>query len=365
MLKRQKNGGHSLEETNCYICRIMILVTGGTGLVGAHLLWHLLQKGANVRAIHRKGSDLEQVREVFSYYADDAASGEDHGSLFNRIEWCPADLMDFYSLNQAMEGISHVYHCAAVVSFNPAERKKIIEDNIKSTAAIVNICLELGVKKLCHVSSVSALGRSYNGVAVTENDNWKPSVNRSGYSISKFHSEMEVWRGVFEGLDAVIVNPSVILGPGNWKRGSARFFTAISKGMKYYTEGMTGFVDVRDVCRCMIHLMDSDISGERFILNSENIYYRDLLNMIADGLGKPQPATPVSRKLAETLWRLDWLRSKVTFSKPYLTKETARSGRSISRFSNQKITETLGHRFIPVKETVQWTASAFKKMRGH
>lgn len=341
----------------------MILVTGGTGLVGSHLLWHLLQKGEKVRAIHRPGSDLQQVRKVFGY-GKPAGTGKERAKsaatlneLFDRIEWFPADMLDPVSLSEAMEGVSKVYHCAAIISFDPSERKQTIKSNVDTTAAIVDLCLEFGVKKLCHVSSVSAIGSRYDGEPVTEEDLWRHSKRRTGYSISKFYSEMEVWRGINEGLNAVIVNPSVILGPGNWHRGSGRFFAAVIRGMKYYTEGMTGFVDVRDVCQCMIFLMESDISAERFILNGENIYYRDLFNMIADALGKPRPTTYASKRLVELGWRLEWLRSRLTFSKPNLTKETARGGRSISRFSNQKIKEATGHEFIPINETISWTAS--------
>lgn len=337
----------------------MILVTGGTGLVGSHLLWHLLQKGFNIRAIHRPGSDTEHVKAVFGYYNDHAATPleNDPEKLFSKIEWFPADILDPFSISDAMRGIRKVYHCAAIVSFDPSERKKLINNNIDSTANIVNMCLEHQVEKLCHVSSVSALGHRYDGLPVTEHDNWKPSKRRNGYSISKFHSEMEVWRGIAEGLNAVIVNPSVILGPGNWKRGSAAFFTRIQKGLKYYTQGMTGFVDVRDVCLCMTELMELDISQERFIINGENLYYRDLFSMIADALGKPRPAVHASEILVEAGWRLEWLRSKLTFSKPVLTRETARSGRSINRYSNTRIKKLLGHNFIPIKETVSWSAS--------
>ena len=331
--------------------------------MGSHLLWHLLQKGEKVRAIHRPGSDLEQVRQVFGYYKTTGHGSNKSGGgnlsgdeLFSRVEWFPADILDPFALNEAFEGISKVYHCAAIVSFDPSERNKVIKNNIESTATIVNLCLDNKVEKLCHVSSVSALGNRNDGEPVTEEEFWKPSKRRHAYSISKYHSEMEVWRGMEEGLNAVIVNPSVILGPGNWKRGSASFFTRIQKGLKYYTGGMTGFVDVRDVCRCMIGLMESDISGERFIINSENLYFRDLFNMIADELGKPRPSKYASRPLVEAGWRLEWLRSRLTFSKPLLTRETARSGRSISRFSNEKIRRALGCVFFPVRETVSWTA---------
>lgn len=334
----------------------MILVTGGTGLVGSHLLWHLLQKEQAVRAVCREGSPTEQVREVFSFY-DDAFAENDAEALFSRIEWVTADMLDPLSLDDAMQGVSRVYHCAASVSFNPRERKQLIRNNVESTANLVNLCLEHKTGKLCHVSSVAALGSRYDGVPVTEQEMWRHSRNRNGYSISKFYSEMEVWRGISEGLPAVIVNPSVILGPGNWHRGSAAFFTRIRKGMRYYTKGMTGFVDVRDVCRCMIRLMESDISGERYIINSEDLYYRDLFNMIADALGRPRPSVHASEALTEIGWRLEWLRSRLTFSKPLLTRETARSGRGISRFSSSKVREALGIEFTPIADTVAWTAA--------
>ena len=359
----------------------MILVTGGTGLVGSHLLWHLTKRGEKVRAIRRPGSDLDQVREVFGFY-DDAfaekngvvpsdsesdtggAESQSPDKLFSAIEWFTADMLDLFSLDEAMQGITHVYHCAALVSFNPVERKQLIKSNIESTANIVNLCNEHNIKKLCHVSSVSALGSPPEGGEVTEDNIWKPSKRRSGYSISKFQSEMEVWRGMEEGLSAVIVNPSVILGPGNWQRGSAKFFTTIQKGIKYYTTGMTGFVDVRDVCRCMIKLMESGISGERFILNSQDLYYRDLFNMIADALDKPRPMIHATRRLAEIGWRLEWVRSRLTFTTPLLTRETARSGHGISRFSNQKIKEATGHEFIPIEKTIEWTVSGLLKNKN-
>jgi dihydroflavonol-4-reductase len=333
----------------------MTLVTGGTGLVGSHLLWHLLQKGEKVRAVHRFGSPLEQAREVFGYY--DNPSGETPLDLFRRVDWFEADMLDLDAMDEAMKGIGKVYHCAAIVSFDPSERKKMISVNTQTTANIVNLCLDHNIEKLCHVSSVSALGSRYDGQPVTEDDIWKPSKKRSAYSISKFNSEMEVWRGMNEGLKAVIVNPSVILGPGNWKRGTARFFTRIKKGLEYYTEGMGGFVDVRDVCSCMIGLMESEITDQRYILCGENLYYRDLFNMIADELGSPRPSKHASKRLVELGWRLDWLRSRLTFSKPSLTRETARSGRSITRYSTRKIQEALGNRFIPINETIKWTVA--------
>jgi dihydroflavonol-4-reductase len=346
----------------------MILVTGGTGLVGAHLLRHLVSKGEKVRAIHRPGTFPEQARTVFDCYGDGIENADGKGiadgngnGLFSRIEWFPADLLDIYSLDEAMKDITRVYHSAAMVSFNPADRKSLINGNIEGTANIVNLCLEHGVEKLCHVSSVSALGRGPGDRPVTEDDLWKPSKRRSAYSISKFHSEMEVWRGMEEGLNAVIVNPSVIIGPGNWKRGSARFFTAVQKGMKYYAGGMTGFVDVRDVCRCMIALMDSDISQERFILNSQELQYRELLNMIADALDRPRPVREISGPLAEAAWRLEWLRSRLTFTRPRLTREMARSSSRVNRFSNGKITGALDYRFIPIKDTVLWTAECLRR----
>ena len=327
----------------------MVGVTGGTGMVGAHLLFELVSNGENVRALKRKTSNLSVVKRIFSYYSHES------DILFKKIEWVEGDILDLVSLEDAFEGIDKVYHAAAFVSFVPAEKQKVFDNNINGTANVVNACLTKGVKKLCHISSIAALGSSADGGSIDETMIWSPSKRHSSYSISKFHSEMEVWRGIEEGLDAVIVNPSVIIGPGDWNKSSSALFSAINKGLKFYPLGNTGYVDVRDVAKCSVILMNSDITNERFILNADERTYKEVFQLIAKSVNKPAPSIAAKRWLAEIGWRVEWLRCFVFRKTPQITKETVSAGYNNSAYSNKKIIEKLGFSFIPIEQSIDDT----------
>jgi nucleoside-diphosphate-sugar epimerase len=336
----------------------MIFVTGGTGLVGAHLLYVLTSAGKKVKALKRETSNLQQVLKVFSYYS------EKHTRLFNQVEWVDGDILYYYSLEEMLDGVTEIYHCAAIVSFDPKERAKMIANNVEGTANLVNAALENGVKKICHVSSVAALGRLSGGQPVTEETNWAPSKKVSGYSESKFFSEAEIWRGMEEGLDAVIVNPSVILGPGNWDSGSSRFFKTIFDGLKFYTKGVTGFVDVNDVARAMVLLMDDanfeTAKNQRYILNAENLSYQELFARIAESLGKPAPKYFASGFILQFAWRaatvLGWFSRKPSM----ITSETAAASNSVSRFDGSKITRQIPFTYLPLSQTIRQTSTFLK-----
>jgi len=333
----------------------MILVTGGTGLVGSHLLLELLRKGERIRAIKRSTSNTENVIRTFSYYIDDPRE------FFSRIEWVDANMMDYQAISGAMQGVDYVYHCAALVSLNPSDKKRIMKENIEGTANLVNAALEFNIRKFVFVSSIAAIGSSLNAENNTEDMIWRSSRTNSAYSESKFKSEMEVWRGISEGLNAVIINPSIILGPGNWKKGSSSFFWTVWNGMPYFTLGMTGFVDVRDVVMGMTHLMKSDISGERFIVSSQNLSFRDIFAMIAKSLGKKAPHRYASPRFSSVFQKLDALRSRLLFQPPKLPRESLHAAHTTSRFSNQKIRKSLGIEFIPVESSVNYFGSLFLK----
>ncbi|RZT92414.1 nucleoside-diphosphate-sugar epimerase [Ancylomarina subtilis] len=332
----------------------MILVTGGTGLVGSHLLFDLAKKGESIRALKRENSSLLDVRECFSYYTDSA------DELFDKIEWVNGDMLDIESLENALEGITKVYHCAAIVSFKKADKAKIKRINVEGTRNLVNTCLDHKIQKLCFVSSVAALGTpEEKDEVVSETTPWSPEDKRSDYSMSKFNSELEVWRGIEEGLDAVIVNPSIILGPGHWHKGSSLLFTSVAKGMKYFTRGITGYVDVRDVSKAMIQLMDSDIKNQRFLLNSDNCSYEFIFKTIAKALNLPEPNKYASPFLTGIAWRLAYLKKIFLFKEPSFTKATARSSHNCTYYSNQKIKETLDFKFIDIKKSIEDTVKYF------
>jgi len=333
----------------------MILVTGGTGLLGSHLLFDLVSTGKQVRAIKRKTSNTETVRRVFSYYSPKA------DELFGKIEWVDADIMDFTAMEDVLEGIEFVYHAGAVVSFYPKDHKAMMKVNIEGTANLVNLCLARGVRKFCYVSSVATLGRAENDGVSDEETYWMPSKKNSVYSQSKWGAEREIWRGIEEGLDAYIVNPSVILGPGFWGGGNSGLFSLVWKGLKYYTRGINGFVDVRDVSRAMTQLMESGISKERFVVSSENCSYQQVFEYMAKYLGKPAPSINVPNAMTGIAWRVETVLSFIMRRLPEVTKEMAITTTQVYTYSNQKIRKAIGFEFMPVEQSVKEISEIFLK----
>ncbi|MGO4904712.1 NAD-dependent epimerase/dehydratase family protein [Flavobacterium sp. W20_MBD1_R3] len=324
----------------------MILVTGGTGLVGAHLLLHLIDNGEKVRAIYRNVTSIEKTKSLFSMYKKE--------SLFEQIEWIQADITEVPSLEIAFQNIDTVYHCAALISFDPKDEDILRKTNIEGTANIVNFSIGYKIKKLCFISSIATLGDLLpHEKFITEETEWNPEKYHNDYAISKYGAEMEIWRGQQEGLEVIIVNPGVILGPGFREQGSGQLFTKVKNGLKFYTLGSTGFVAVIDVIRMVHQLMKSEIKNERFTLIAENNVYRDILNIIADSLQVKHPKTHAKPFFMEILWRLDWLASNVFGQKRKLSKATARASYSENNYSNQKIKDTLKTDFIDIRHYIK------------
>lgn len=333
----------------------MILVTGGTGLVGSHLLYHLTQKNDTIRAIYRTDNKKEYVKEIFSYYSGNIIDS------FSRIEWVQADITNIPSLEPLFKDITHVYHCAALVSFNPKDYKKMRQVNIFGTANVVNFSIENKITKLCYVSSIATIGTSVNEKLINEENEWSDSDNHNCYSITKYGAEMEVWRASQEGIDVVIVNPGVILGSGFYNEGSSKLFTKINNGFKFYTEGVTGFVGVQDVIKSMISLMNSTIKNERFILVSENNSFKEILFMIADSLNKKRPFIKTSKLATSLLWRVDWLLTTILNKEPTLTKNTAKSSHNKSFYSSNKIEEKINFKFESINKIIDKVSKRFNE----
>jgi dihydroflavonol-4-reductase len=335
----------------------MIFVTGGTGLIGSHLLFQLAKKGNQIRALRRRTSNVQLLNKVFGYYSDNP------DELLSHITWYEADILNKESLRKAFDGIEHVYHCAALVSFNPKDDEYIVEANILITRNIVELCLESGISKLCHLSSVAAIGRRIDDdyAYMNEETPWEDSKNVSAYARSKYLSEQEVWKAIENGMNAVIVNPTIVFGPGEWKRSSSKMFYTMRKGLRFYTAGSNSFVDVRDVCRAMIKLMESDITGERFIITSENMSFREVFNLIADNLNKKRPSVKTTRLMGEIAWRVNRLYSLVTGKPPLLTRDTVGAGLKRVYFSNEKIRKRLNFDFITIEQSVKDTCRLLLK----
>lgn len=322
----------------------MILITGATGLVGSHLLLELLRNGKQVRALKRAGSSTSTVDRIFAHYNLPAPA---------QSIWVEGDVTDYFSLLDAMEGVEQIYHCAAVVSFSAADESNLSKVNVEGTANVVNAAMEKGVKKVCHVSSVAALGRADNDKIMTEETVWKISNKNSAYAISKYGAEREVWRASEEGLDVVIVNPCIIIGPGDLTKSSGRMIQSVRKGLRFYPGGANSFIDVRDVAKIMIALTESEIKNERFILAAENLDYKKVFDLIAAALNKPAPSIRATAFMSALAWRAAWLAGLFTNSNPFITRETAMTGQQRNVYSNKKVKEKLNWNFIPVKEAVE------------
>lgn len=317
----------------------MILVTGGTGFLGSTLIKLLVDNGHAVTAIKRTESIIPEKLKASSL-----------------INWVDAEITDYFSLADIFDGITEVFHCAAKVSYQKADAEEMNRVNVEGTRHIVNLCLEHQAR-LVHVSSIAALGVNKQGNPVNEKDKWEYNRNISKYSLSKYNSELEVWRGITEGLRAVIVNPSVIMGLGSGQKGSGVIFELVKKGLKIYPPGSVGIVDVQDVANIMILLMNNkEISSERFILNSENISNKDLLHKIANLLGKPAPSIEAKPFMLSIAWRVAKIAAIIQRKRPALTKESTQASAAKMSFSNDKIIRTLDYTFKPLNQTLEEVA---------
>jgi dihydroflavonol-4-reductase len=322
----------------------LILVTGGTGFLGAYIIRELINKGFAVRAIRRTPKLPFFIPQ----------------ELLNKVEWVDGDLLDIAGLEENLSGVDTVIHSAAMVSVNTRDRKAMFKTNIEGTTNLVNAALAQNIKRLIHVSSVAAIGRLDTGGSLSEGRQWEKINLNTNYAISKYHGEMEVWRAIGEGLNAAIVNPSTIIGYGDWNQSSCAIFKYAYQESPWYTNGTTGFVAVQDVARAVVLIMQSEVSGERFILNAENWSFRQLLNMIADGFSKKHPSREAGPLISQIAWRYEKLKSAFTRQDPLLTKESARMAQGRTYFDNSKMLSYFPEfKFSPLKDSVIEACNAY------
>ncbi len=299
----------------------MIFVTGGTGFLGSYILQELVLQGKPVRALRRKLS--------FPFYL--------HPGLLDKISWVDGDILDVNGLIENLQGCNQIIHAAGFVSFYPPDKKKLFKINIEGTANLVNAAIETGITDFVHVSSVSALGRNDNAGLVDEEIKWPGNDGQSNYGISKYFGEMEVWRGMGEGLSPLIVNPATLIGYGDWNESSCGLFKTAYREFPWYMSGTNGFADVEDTARAIISLMNSDIRNERFIISAENRSYREIFNWMADGFGKKPPSRKAGSFLAGMAWRKEKMKSFITKKRPLVTKESVEIANRLSKYDNKKL----------------------------
>jgi dihydroflavonol-4-reductase len=303
-----------------------------------------VEKGLNVRAIRRSPKLPFFIPQ----------------EIWDRVEWVEGDVLDVVALDDAMKGMDAVIHSAAVVSFDAADRQRMYAVNIEGTANVVNAAVENGVRRILHVSSVAALGRTTKAETVNEEKKWEENKNNTHYAISKRHAELQVWRGFAEGLKGAIINPSTILGYGDWHASSCAIFRNAYNEFPWYSKGVNGFVGVEDVAEAAVRLALSDIHAKRFIVSAENRSFQDLFNTIADGFGKKHPHREATKTLGELAWRMEKFRSFFTRRRPLLTRETARIAQSRTSFSNQALLEALpGLQFTPLNDVIKQSCQRY------
>lgn len=315
----------------------MIFVTGATGFLGSKLCELLIEKGYSIKASKRENSIIPEKLKRFK----------------QEIEWVDIDLLDFEAVYDALSNCNAIFHCAATVSFNPKMKQTLWANNVHITANLVNVALEIKDIYFMHVSSIAAIGNAKNNDLIDENCRWIYTKNSSDYSVTKFEAEREVWRGMTEGLQACIVNPSIILGYDASGRGSMKMVQMIKSGLKYYTSGTVGFVDVQDVANCMIILFEKKINNERFILNSENLTYKEIFEIIARSLNLKAPTISIGKRMLFLLAYLLKFLSFFTGKSPKISLSTANTAYKKHTYSNKKITDTIDYKFMPITKSIE------------
>jgi dihydroflavonol-4-reductase len=323
-----------------------IFVTGGTGFLGAYIIKNLVERNIPVRALRRSSKTPFFIPK----------------EIFEKVEWVEGDILDVVALDEAMKGVDAVIHSAAIVSFSKHNRRQMYKVNVEGTENVVNLALENKLQRIIHISSVAALGRTAKTATVDEGKSWEENASNTHYAISKHHAEMHLWRGFAEGIRGLIINPSTILGYGNWNESSCAIFKNAYRQFPWFTRGVNGFVGVEDVAELAIRLLLSDLNQQRFVVSAENIEFRELFGLIAEGFGKKKPHREATPVLGEIAWRMEAIKSMLTGRKALLTRETAKIAHSKTSFSNAAVLQALpGFQFQPLKMVIKNSCEKYQK----
>lgn len=331
----------------------MNFITGASGLLGTHLALQLLRQGKQVKALRRANSDLGHMEKILKFY-------EPEKDYFGSIEWVEGDILDVHSLLDAMKGCDHVYHTAAIVSYHKSDRKMMYKVNVEGTANVVNCALESGISKMCHVSSVAAIGKSKAGQTITEETEWENSDANTHYGITKHESELEVYRGIEEGLKSIIVNPGFIIGPGDFERSSASLFTKLNEGMSFYPPGGTGFISAEDCSNAIVQLMSTDVTNSNYILVSENLSMNEIFCEVSKSLGKKIPTREATKNIMLIARIGEWIKEIITGKKALVTKETVKNASLRVYYDNLKLKNTILFQPQKISDAIELTATYFR-----
>ena len=319
---------------------MLFFITGCNGLVGSYIARKLLIEGAQVSALKRKDSSLEHIKDI----AD-------------KITWYEGDILDILSIEKPIKEADFVVHCAGFVSFFSQDYPKMHKVNVEGTANIVNTCLKFGYKKLLYISSVAALGINAQQEVVDETQEWDDANMISKYGYTKFMGETEVWRGHSEGLDVIVVNPSVVFGRGEWGRSSLALIKYAFSSPMFYPTGDINFIDARDLADIIYKLIEGKIYNERFILSAGKTSYFNFMEIISKQIGKKTPKFAFNTTIAFFALQLVRIIAFFKGTRPMLSKEIINMTFRKTRFSNDKVIKRLDFRFRKLQDTISWLAN--------
>ena len=325
------------------------LVTGGTGFLGAHILYYLTNNNESPIALKRKNSCLKKIKNIF------LSHGDSNLILFKKIKWKEVDLLDFYNTGKELKEVDTVFHCAAIVSFNTKMKNQLLDTNYYATKNLINFSLIHNVSKFCFISSVATLSKDINQAFFDEESWFSWSDKKSNYAISKYLAEMEVWRGFSEGLNGFIVNPSLIIGPGDDNGLFATMIKKLGNKTMFYPKGSSGFVDVRDVAKIVLKLAKLNVTNERYIINAYNMSFKKLLHIFAIKMNTTKPSVPINKSIVSIYLILSKLINSIIGKKTLLTNEMLEFLDGDLNYSNQKIKNKLNYQFIEFSKSLEET----------
>lgn len=312
-----------------------VLVTGGTGFLGSNLAKALLREGCSVRILRRPHSDLRAIGNA-------------------PVEHCIGDVRDSRSLTRAMKGCDTVFHTAAVISYWRRERNVMYDINIRGTRNVVEACLETGVQKFIHTSSIAAIGYPETGPYADESNAFNWDRFDVGYRISKHRAEEEVREGIRRGLQAVLLNPSVIIGPGDIHfHGGQIIRDVLKRRIFYYLEGGMNVVYVDDVVRGHLAAARVGRVGERYILSGENLTHREIFSITAGIVGGIRPFFKLPVRLVRWIGAFAEGTGGLLGRKPWVTRELLAGAGLANYFTCQKASRELGYTVTPFSEAVR------------
>lgn len=334
-----------------------IAVTGGTGLIGSYLVAELLKRGCRIRLLVRDMRRVGQLHKTLSRMEAD--------SYFGRIEFYETELNNPHTLAAALTDMEVVFHCAALVTFDPERADEVVLVNTEITTHVVNACLQCGVGLMVHISSIATLGNCRLGQrAIDETCILNNPVGRSPYSVSKIYAENAVQRGMVEGLRAVIVNPSVVIGEGDLNSSSSRLVAYAMHRRVFYTKGVKGYVDVRDVARAAVRLAETPQAvGKRFIVSAENLSFGALFSMAARVSGHRPPLIPLGRRVLTGIYKVEKLRNKWFGRRPILSEALIANACDMSYYDNSRMKNLLNFTYTPIRETLERVIRYYKRQR--